>query len=58
MKTNNDSERVLEKMYEHLEPGDVPEELRKMYEKALFGSDEKFKEKVIQRIYRVGKAAR
>ena len=58
MKTNNDSERVLEKLYENLNPGDVPDELRRYYEKALFGTDEVFKKRVIERIYRIGKIAR
>ena len=58
MKTNNDSEQVLEKLYENLCPGDVPDELRKYYEKALFGNDEIFKKRVIERIYRIGKIAR
>ena len=58
MKINNDSERVLEKLYENLEPGDVPDDLRKKYEQALFGNDEDFKARVIQRIYRIGQIAR
>ena len=58
MKTTNDSELFLEKMNEQLKFGDVPEDLRKNYEKAQFGNDPDFKEKMIQRIYRIGKIAR
>ena len=58
MKTANDSELFLQKMYEHLKPGDVPDDLRLNYEQAFLGNDLDFKERMIQRIYRVGKLAR
>ena len=58
MKINNDSERVLEKLCEKLCPGDVPDKLCEYYEEVLFGNDEDFKGRVIQRIYRIGQIAR
>ena len=37
-----------------LRPGDVPDNLRKLYREAVYGTNAKVKSRIISRIYRIG----
>ena len=43
-----------EKILDGLRPGDVPENLRKLYREAVFGSNAKVRSRIISRVYRIG----
>ena len=41
-------------IYDALRPGDVPENLRKIYKEAVYGTNEKVKARIVSRMYRIG----
>ena len=45
-------------IYDALRPGDVPENLTKLYKEALFGSNPKVKARIVSRMYSIGRLVR
>ena len=41
-----------------LRPGDVPENLRKLYQEAVYGTNEKVKSRIVSRMYSIGQRVR
>ena len=41
-----------------LRPGDVPDNLRKLYVEAVYGTNEKVKSRIISRMYSIGRIVR
>ena len=41
-----------------LRPGDVPDNLRKIYREAVYGTNEKVKARIVSRIYSIGRLVR
>ena len=45
-------------IYDDLRPGDVPDNLRKLYQEAVYGSNSKVRARIISRIYSIGRIVR
>ena len=41
-----------------LRPGDVPDNLRNLYHEAVYGTDKKVKQRIIKRVYTIGRKVR
>ena len=45
-------------IYEALRPGDVPDNLAKLYKEAIFGDNKKVKARIVSRMYSIGQIVR
>ena len=50
----NSPEILAKFICDHLRPGDVPDNLKRLYHEAVYGSDKKVKQCIIKRIYSIG----
>ena len=57
-KRANSVEMYAKYICENIQPGDVPDNLRFLYNEAVYGSDPRVKQRIIKRVYSIGNKVR